>query len=271
MAASEDPAGPTDAFPILLDRQILGRCYALLVAMALLFGPSLRERSLLVRTVHALGPTSIDGLAAALSWSPRRTERLVSTLARRGEGGIWYSAALRQVRVGPPPPPPEAGPDPSTVASDHQAPSSERILQARGPPSGPVPEVAPPALPQRRDALHKCPKCAATMEMLGDHQSLVCPRCGRLSLAPRPGSPAGGSTRGPASEGASGSSSDRRSQEMLAAYVTARPIPCPRCRSPLRHEGPGKFRCVSCGSAVTFGSEGLAPPPLPAPAVAAAR
>ena len=104
VAASEGPARPTDAFPIPLDRQILARKLALSRAMTFPFGPSLAERSRLVRALHALGPTSINGLAAALSWSPRKTEKLVNTLARRGEGGVWYTPSLGEGPDRPSPP-----------------------------------------------------------------------------------------------------------------------------------------------------------------------
>ncbi|MCI4357528.1 MAG: hypothetical protein L3J95_04060 [Thermoplasmata archaeon] len=236
--------------------------------MAFLFGPSLAERSQLVRTIHSLGPTSIDGLAAALSWSTRKTERLVTTLARRGEAGIWYAPYLRQVRIGPPPP----DPDPAALLPP-LAPPEEAIRPAERSRAG-APSVQPtPALPTRRVSGRKCPNCSGSLEMMGDNESLVCPRCGRLSLAPRPAgttdAPGGGAGPNP-TQGALG---DRRSQEMLAAYVTARPIPCPRCRGPLRHQGLGTFRCPSCGEAVTFPRESptVSPPPLPAAAAPRAR
>jgi hypothetical protein len=45
---------------------------------------------------------------------------------------------------------------------------------------------------------------------------------------------------------------DRRSQELFAAYVTSRPIPCPKCRTPLRHRALAEYSCPSCGQSVRF-------------------
>ncbi|HEV2165635.1 MAG TPA: hypothetical protein VGS23_01450 [Thermoplasmata archaeon] len=243
--------------------------------MVFLFGPSLAERSQVVRALHALGPTSIEGLAAALSWSPRKTERLVATLARRGEGGIWYTPRLREVRIGRPPEAPSSTVPfraPETGNPDgFPNPSPSPRVEAR--PGGPSTPSHPPALPTLRGGPQKCPKCHATMELLGDHVSLVCPRCGRLSLAPRSPVPSGPVSAVGDPPAGIPPGRDRRSQEMLAAYVTARPIPCPRCRAPLRHSGVGTFRCSSCGEGVSFPPESptLALPPLPTLAPAPPR
>ena len=45
---------------------------------------------------------------------------------------------------------------------------------------------------------------------------------------------------------------DRRSQELFAAWVTSSPIPCPKCRTPLRHHGVSEYSCPACGLAVAF-------------------
>ncbi|HEV2231511.1 MAG TPA: hypothetical protein VGS18_04935, partial [Thermoplasmata archaeon] len=71
--------------------------------MSLLFGASREDRGLIVRTLRALGPTTVPGLAAALSWSPRKTERLVRDLVRHGAGGLFYDPGSGLVRIGPPP------------------------------------------------------------------------------------------------------------------------------------------------------------------------
>jgi hypothetical protein len=231
--------------------------------MSFLFGPSLSERSQVVRTLHALGPTSVEGLAAALSWTPRKTERLVATLARRSEGGVWYSPERREVRIGPPDPevPSPSGPS--------------RLPEATPPSPGPslsTSSPASPSLPTRGPAVGKCPRCAGPMELVGDGASRVCVRCGHLALLPRTTVPSGPSTPRP-SEAPPASGGDRRAQEMLAAYVTSRPILCPRCRAPLRHEGLGAFRCGACGEAVVFPPTTPSPaaPPLPTVAVGRAR
>lgn len=248
--------GRTDrCLPLPFDRQILARNPALSRAMPFLFGPSLSERSQVVRTLHALGPTSVEGLAAALSWTPRKTERLVSTLARRSEGGVWYPPERREVRIGPPnleaPSPPEAHGMPQATAPTP-------------PPSPSTLSSSSPALPTRGAGVGTCPKCTGPMEMVGDGASRVCVRCGHIGLLPRAVVPSG-STNAPPPATLPGPGGDRKSQEMLAAYVTSRPIPCPRCRSPLRHEGLGTFRCGACGEAVLFPPSTASPasPPLP--------
>jgi len=56
---------------------------------------------------------------------------------------------------------------------------------------------------------------------------------------------------------------DRQAQEMFAAWVTARPIPCPRCHAPLNHRGVQSYACPACGEMVTFADAGVtasAPP-----------
>jgi predicted RNA-binding Zn-ribbon protein involved in translation (DUF1610 family) len=219
--------------------------------MAFLFGPSLEERARLVHALRALESTSIDGLAAALSWSPRRTERIVEQLARRGEGGVYYSPRLRQVRYGPPPelapppPPPEgaAGPAPPPPALPHPA----RTV-------GPAAAVALGTSPTETGAT--CPRCKTRMQPTVSGEALVCPACARLALAPTPGS----ATPKPPEASAAG---DRRAQELLASYVTSRPLTCSRCRSPLRHEGVAAFRCPACGQSVRFDGAPAARPPLP--------
>ena len=62
--------------------------------------------------------------------------------------------------------------------------------------------------------------------------------------------------------------SDRKSQEMFAAWVTNRPIPCPKCRTPLRHRGISVYGCPSCGQQVRFPTPGTpaVPPGVSAPA-----
>ena len=237
--------------------------------MGLLFGPSLRERSQLVRTLQGLGPTSIEGLAAALSWSPRRTERLVTSLARRGEGGIWYSPSLREVRFGPPTLEDGAAPR-SDVDGSGPVPALEAEPSAPAP-AGAIPASSPrPGLPDplgRRPGLMRCVRCGGPMEQIDQGASLVCPRCGRLTRAPRENPAISGPSDGPAPLPVAGT--DRRSQEMLAAYVASRPIPCPRCRTPLRHAGLGSFRCPACGNSVAFPPTVPAqrPPPLPTAAI----
>ena len=61
---------------------------------------------------------------------------------------------------------------------------------------------------------------------------------------------------------------DRRSQELFAAYVSAKPIPCPKCKTPLRHRALSEYVCPSCGQTVRFpkATEPRAPPIAAPPA-----
>ena len=54
---------------------------------------------------------------------------------------------------------------------------------------------------------------------------------------------------------------DRRSQELFAAYVSAKPIPCPKCRTPLRHRALSEYVCPACGQTVRFPKMGEARAP----------
>ena len=78
-----------------------------------------------------------------------------------------------------------------------------------------------------------------------------CPNCRRLA-AP---TPAAAPPTVPAARAAPGHP-DRRVQELLAAWVSAQPVPCPKCRTPLRHRGLGRLECPSCGEAVDLGISG---------------
>ncbi len=70
--------------------------------MVSLFRRSSDDLGLLRSTVESLGATSVPGLAAALAWRERRTERaLVEELARPGTP-LTYDPALRVVRWAPP-------------------------------------------------------------------------------------------------------------------------------------------------------------------------
>jgi predicted RNA-binding Zn-ribbon protein involved in translation (DUF1610 family) len=220
--------------------------------MAFLFGPSLEERARLVHALRALESTSIEGLAAALSWSPRRTERIVEQLARRGEGGVYYAPRLRLVRYGPPPAPAASPAPPPPEAVVGPAPPPPALPHSRGPAAAVAAALG--ATPAETSA--SCPRCKTRMQPTVSGEALVCPACARLALAPTVGSAAAKPTE-------AGAAGDRRAQELLASYVTSRPLTCSRCRSPLRHEGVAAFRCPACGQSVRFDGAPSLRPPLP--------
>lgn len=196
--------------------------------------------------VESLGTSSVPGLAAALSWRERRTEKaLIDELSRPGSP-VTYDPALRVVRWAPPivEEPPADGPD---------------LPAAEGPAGVPRPSTA--LAPT--GAKPVCPSCHVPLLAAATGSIVVCPNCGRLTTvrARAAGTAGEGSAEAPSAP-ARGTSpiADRRSQELFAAYVTAKPIPCPRCRTPLRHKGISEYACPACGETVRFAS---APPPAP--------
>ena len=231
--------------------------------MRLFAGRSARDREHLAQTLRSLGATSVSGLSAALSWSERRTERAIEDALRRGYGAIRFDRARRAVAWDSPVAPPSA-PDPAEIP----APA----------PAAAAPE--PPALPKSWGASAKCPSCQVPFLPTGTPGHTYCPQCGRLATVrsnspsraaasessaspPAPPAPPG---RGPSLS----LGPDRRSQELFAAWVTAQPIPCPKCRTPLRHHGVAEYACPSCGARIAFERSAALPastrPPAPAPA-----
>jgi predicted RNA-binding Zn-ribbon protein involved in translation (DUF1610 family) len=227
--------------------------------MSLLFRPSEHDRQALQSAVRSLRETTVAGLAAALSWRPRKVERLLVDELTRPGTLMAYDPARRVVRWAPPV---------STVWSG--APP------AAAPPPAPRPQVdlgptlaAPPPVLRSGGLRVQCPSCHVALAASTSSSLNVCPQCGRL-FSSRTASGDDGERTAPAStkdEAAKSPTtvySDRLSQELLAAYVTARPIPCPRCRTPLRHRGVSEYSCPSCGETVRFGAGGR-PTAVPGP------
>jgi hypothetical protein len=212
-----------------------------------LFGGGAKDRAQLVRTLETLGPTSVDQLSAALAWRPTRTTRALRSLARPG-AAISFDAVAGIVR------PAEA---PGIVTPRESAATA-----------APATVNAPLSMPQAGDLPlpGACTVCHHPLSTTGTPGTFYCTHCGNLETkAPPP----------PAAPAASGSSSgvhreggvdDRQAQEMFAAWVTATPIPCPRCRQPLNHRGVQSYTCPACGERVRFaqtGSVTVADPPTP--------
>lgn len=219
--------------------------------MVALFGPSTADLEHLRSTVRALGTTSVPGLAAALSWRERRTEKLLAHELARPNTPLLYDPSRRTVRwgfvVNDPPPP-------------SQTPAAPR-------PATPMTPRAPPPIYTPTGLKTLCPNCHVALQSTGSAGLVVCPQCGRLSSARSGGIATGGSsTPAPPSAAptpvvlsasppaAATPVSDRRSQELFAAWVTNQPIPCPKCRTPLRHRGLSEYACPSCGQSVRFPS-----------------
>lgn len=213
--------------------------------MPLLFGPSPEDRAHLVSAARSLRMTSIAGLSAALSWSERKTERVVRELVHRREPGLLYDPIRRTVAVHVP----------------HSAPAASSGTPRPGVADGPKLEAPP--LPtgvatRKWGGGVSCPTCGGPMTPTGSGGTIYCPNCGRLTSAPSAvgtpatvAAPVAPSLPAPA-EDAAPSLGERKAQEMLAAWVTSKPIPCPKCRTPLRHRGVGVYGCPACGEIVKF-------------------
>ncbi|HYB79217.1 MAG TPA: hypothetical protein VEG66_05605 [Thermoplasmata archaeon] len=218
--------------------------------MVAFFGPSQQDLERLRSTVQSLGTTSVPGLAAALSMRERKAEKLLAHELARADTPILYEPSRRLVRWAIPAPPAPV-PSPAPVA-----PPTPEPMRA---PKAPAPVFTPVGLKTI------CPHCHVPLQSTGTESLAVCPQCGRLSSArearnaERTSAPAVPPTPKGSAEL---SLEDRRSQELFAAYVSAKPIPCPKCRTPLRHHGLSEYVCPACGQAVRFPKlgEGRAPP-----------
>ncbi len=219
--------------------------------MVSLFGPSPQDLERLRSTVRSLGTTSVPGLAAALSWRGHKVEKLLSHELARPGTPLVYEPARRVVRWSDP-----------TASQESPGASSERA----GPASPLVPSRtprAPPPVYTSSGLKTLCPHCHVPLLSAGSNNLAVCPECGRLAtprsasptteepepaVAPTP-TPTG---QAPETPTPAVSLTDRRAQEMFAAYVTSRPIPCPKCRTPLRHKSVSEYTCPTCGQSVRF-------------------
>jgi predicted RNA-binding Zn-ribbon protein involved in translation (DUF1610 family) len=217
------------------------------------FGVRSHDIDQLRATLPHLGTSaSVAGLAAALSWNERRVERTVREWERLEPMRVAFDPLTRTVRLlgvpAPPPPPPvAAAPTPAPAAP------------------------APVATSRAWGGVVNCRSCGTPMEPTGTGSGLFCPGCGRLAAgrgsgappplpAAAPAPPASPSAGAPKVETRTGQTvSDRKAQEMFAAWATSRPIPCPRCRTALRHDGVGQYRCPGCGEAVRFDGRGATP------------
>jgi len=226
--------------------------------MSLLFRPTEHDRQALQSAVKSLRETTVAGLAAALSWRPRKVERLLVDELTRPGTLMAYDPARRVVRWAPPV---------STVWS--AAPPTA----APSPPPRPQVDLgpalaAPPPVMRSGGLKAQCPSCHVPLAASTSSSLNVCPQCGRL-FSSRTATGSEGERTAPAAPTDESTKpttvySDRLSQELLAAYVTARPIPCPRCRTHLRHRGVSEYACPSCGETVRFGAGGT-PSAAPGP------
>ncbi|MCI4320057.1 MAG: hypothetical protein L3K23_08015 [Thermoplasmata archaeon] len=234
--------------------------------MSSLWGPSRRDEVHLLSALESLGSTSLAGLSAALSWSERKTERCLKEVVASGAAPLRYNAAQRTVEwvtrsreiaaaVAPPAPR-------SSSSAPPPLPTVPRSAPRPAPP--PPPSVIPPA--PSLSGLVRCPVCHASLTPTGTTAHGYCNKCGRLVTLQR-SAPAAPSAPAPSPSSTSAaalppSGGDRKAQEMFAAWVTARPVPCPKCRTPMGHHGLAEYSCPSCGQKVTFPRPELPSGPL---------
>ena len=228
--------------------------------MVSLFRSSSRDLETLRTTICSLRETTVPGLAAALSWRPRKVEKLLVEELTRPGTAMAYDPSRRVVRWVP-----------VTSALWHVPPPGAAAPPATAPPAPPPPVRpkvdlgpalnAPPPVMTGKGLRSECPSCHVTLAASTSPSLSVCPRCGRL-FSPRslPTVHSAESHDGPSAGpgvGPTASRTDRRSQELLAAYMSAKPIPCPRCRTALRHRGLSEYGCPSCGEVVRFRADSV--------------
>jgi predicted RNA-binding Zn-ribbon protein involved in translation (DUF1610 family) len=250
--------------------------------------PAPDERQHAIATLRSLGTTSIPGLAAALSWSVPRTEKVLKELSRHGPPGLVYDGRSGTIRWSPPTPTPaRSAPPPLPTPSSNPSWSMSAARSASRPGTAPTPTastaaprpvsyrstVTPPApSPSPRvapsdHALRECARCHTPLVPTGTVDEFACPMCGRrISAGGTLVSPSPGRTAGPAGP-------DPKVQQLIAAWATGQPAPCPHCRQPLRHTADGEFRCGSCGARISYGSPAgtTASPATGAPVVGPSR
>src|SRR5258708_22625673 len=129
--------------------------------MGLFFGSSRRDQVHLLSTLQSLDRTSIAGLAAALSWSERKTERVTQEIVASHGSQIAFDTARRIVAVRHAT---QVTPAPAVVA----APTSAVIATS-------VSRTSPFGSGIR------CTSCGAALVATAQGDSSVCPQCGHLS------------------------------------------------------------------------------------------
>jgi len=211
--------------------------------MVALFGPSQQDLDRLRSAVQSLGTTSVPGLAAALSVRERKAEKLLAHELARPGTPILYEPSRRLVRWAAPAPPP-----PPTDSTPAASPIPEPVRAPRAP--------SPVFTPVGLKTL--CPHCHVPLQSTGTESLAVCPQCGRLSSSREARKSGTALTVAdvipppPLPKAEPGGMDDRRSQELFAAYVSAKPITCPKCRTPLRHRALSEYVCPACGQSVRF-------------------
>jgi uncharacterized Zn finger protein (UPF0148 family) len=220
--------------------------------------PAPDERQHAIATLKSLGTTSVPGLAAALSWTVPRTEKVLREVLRHGPYGLVYDVRSGTIRWGAAPT--RSAPTPTATGSNGGWTASTPRGSNR--PALPTisasttssyrPTVVPPAPSTTPrfggddQPLRECARCHTPLVPTGDVDVFACPMCGRRLTGT-------GSLVSPSpSRAAMPSGPDTKIQELIAAWATGQPAPCPQCRQPLRHTADGEFRCGSCGARVSY-------------------
>lgn len=201
-----------------------------------LFDGGARDRAELLEALKRLGPTDVDRLSTTLQWPTQRTVRTLRGIS----GGVRFDPASGSV-----------GPLAAEATGAPKAPAAPGTARA-----GPVSPAGDLPVPGA------CPECHGRLSATGTTGTFYCAACGHLetheSRAPAP-VPARTEARG-----ASGAIEPRVAQELIAAWVTSQPIPCPSCRTPLVHRGVQVYRCPACGEVIEFSDAGVSARPASA-------
>lgn len=142
--------------------------------------------------------------------------------------------------------------------------------RAPPPPAGPAAAGPAPAPAARRPSSATvgadCPSCHLPTLASPIAGRFSCPLCGRHFDGRTGPAAALGATPPPVR------AVPRRSEELLAAWLSGANVSCPKCKAPMRHCGPGEFACRLCGErrAVTGVPGALTAKPAAAPAAPAA-
>ena len=236
--------------------------------MSPLWGPSRRDQVHLLSALESLGSTSIAGLSAALSWPTRKTERTLRDVVASGAAPLRFDAGRQMVEWITPVPRSPSSPAEPLRAEVGPRPAATSLAFART-----VQALEAQIKPRRSVTLStvsgssgvsRCPACHSTLESTGDGAHGYCTKCGRLiklsaAVQPIPGLDAA-THRSVTAPVRSGNGADRKSQELFAAWVSQRPIPCPRCRTTMNHHGVSEYSCPACGEQVKFPKPELGAP-----------
>jgi predicted RNA-binding Zn-ribbon protein involved in translation (DUF1610 family) len=203
------------------------------------FGSEAKDRAKLLAAVPTTGATSVDRLAASLNWPSPRVRKLLEAVP------------VEELRY-----------DPETGRIERPGGPEPASPPATPAPGGAPGEVTPSAFPRI------CPDCRTPLSPTGTPGTEYCTKCGDLvTRSPAPVGPPSAFSAATPTASSGGRLNAEQTQTLLAAWITDRPIRCPRCLQPLTHRGVESYTCPGCGDRITFQNDGAVAetPPAAAP------